>query len=110
MNKLWFVDLKKAYDSVNREAFWFAIMQQSIPNKLVGLLADLHRETHTTIKAFGAESLTFDIHGGVLQGRNIAPTLFNLYLNFVTKRVLSCIGHWGGGQGGLQARQQIVFC
>jgi hypothetical protein len=38
---LCFVDLKRAYDSVNREALWFVIMQQGILNKLVGLLADL---------------------------------------------------------------------
>jgi hypothetical protein len=53
MNKLWFVDLKKAYDSVNKEAFWFVIVQQGILNKLVGLLVDLHWGTHTTVKAFG---------------------------------------------------------
>jgi hypothetical protein len=72
-------------------------VQQGIPNKLVGLLANLHRRTHATIKAFGAESTTFDIHGGVRQGCNIMPTLFNLYLNFVTKRALAALGIevWG---------------
>lgn len=77
---------KKAYDNVNREALWFAIMEQGIPSKLVGLLVDLHQGTHTTVKAFGVESATFDIHGGVCHGCNIASTLFNLYLNFVTKQ------------------------
>jgi hypothetical protein len=82
---LCFVDLKKAYDSVNKEALWFAITQHGIPSKLVGLLADLHRGTHATIKAFGAESIVFDIHGGVRQCYNITPTFFNFYLDFVTK-------------------------
>jgi hypothetical protein len=36
--------------------------------------------------------MTFDIHGGVHQGCNIAPTLFNLYLDFVTKRALAALG------------------
>jgi hypothetical protein len=89
---LCFVDLKKAYDSVNREALWFVIAQQGILNNLVGLLAYLHRGTHTTIKAFAAKSVIFDICGGVRQGYNIMPTLFNLYLDFATKRALAALG------------------
>jgi hypothetical protein len=34
----------------------------------------------------------FDIHGGVHQGCNIVPILFNLYLNFATKRALVALG------------------
>jgi hypothetical protein len=33
----------------------------------------------------------FNIHGGVRQGYNIAPTLFNLYLDFVAKRALAAL-------------------
>jgi hypothetical protein len=58
----------------------------------VGLLVDLHQGTHAIVKAFGAESTTFDIHGGVHQGCNIMPTLFNLYLDFVTKRASVALG------------------
>ncbi len=50
---LYFVNLKKAYDNVNREALWFAIAQQGIPNKLVGLLADLHEEFTPQLKSLG---------------------------------------------------------
>jgi hypothetical protein len=58
----------------------------------VGLLVDLHRGTHATFKAFGVESTMFDIHGGVRQGCNIAPTLFNLDLDFVTKQASAALG------------------
>jgi hypothetical protein len=88
----YFVNLKKAYDNINREALWFAIMQQGIPNKLVGLLAYLHQGTSTIVKAFGAESTVFDIHGGVRQGCNITITVFNLYLDFITKQALTALG------------------
>jgi hypothetical protein len=36
--------------------------------------------------------MAFDIHGGVCYGCNITPTLFNLYLDFVTKRALVALG------------------
>jgi hypothetical protein len=43
---LCFVNLRKAYDNINKEALLFAIAQQGIPNKLVGLLTNLHERTH----------------------------------------------------------------
>jgi hypothetical protein len=55
-------------------------------------MADLHQGTQAIVKAFGAESTTFDIHGGVHQGYNIMLTLFNLYLDFITKRALVALG------------------
>jgi hypothetical protein len=58
----------------------------------MGLLVDLHWGTHAKVKAFGAESVAFNIHGGVHQGCNIAPTLFNLYLHFVTKQASATLG------------------
>ncbi len=58
----------------------------------MGLLANMHQKTHATIKAFGVESVVFDIHGGVCQGCNIVLTLFNIYLDFVTKRASTALG------------------
>jgi hypothetical protein len=57
-----------------------------VPDKLVDLLQDLHDGSSATIKAFGGESRPFEIRGGVRQGCNIAPLLFNTYLDFVTKQ------------------------
>ena len=91
-----FVDLKKAYDSVNRRALWFALLRQGVPPKLVDLLEDLHSGSTATIKAFGAESRAFGIHGGVRQGCNIAPTLFNIFLDFVVQQAAAQIGPTAG--------------
>lgn len=89
---LCFVNLEKTYDNVNRDALWFAIAQHGNPSKLVGLVANLYRGIHGTVKAFGVELAVFDIHDGVCQGCNISPTLFNLYLNFVTKWASVALG------------------
>jgi len=58
----------------------------------VGLLADMHRGTPATVKAFGAKLAMFYIHGGVHQGCNITTTVFNLYLDFITKRASAALG------------------
>jgi hypothetical protein len=58
-----FVDLKKAYDCVNRIALWYVLGQHGVPVKLVELLRDLHTSSNATIKAFGGESRPFEIRG-----------------------------------------------
>ena len=62
-----FVDLKKAYDCVHREALWFVLRRQGVPDKLVDLLEDLHNGSSATIKAFGGESRPFEIRGGCVK-------------------------------------------
>ncbi len=96
-----FVDLKKAYDCVNRDALWFVLRQQGVPAKLVELLWDLHTGSTATIKAFGGESEPFEIKRGVRQGCNIAPLLFNIFLDYVVKQAsphLQAASHRGGCQ------------
>ena len=96
-----FVDLKKAYDSVHRHTLWFILRHQGVPAKLVDLLQDLHTGSTATVKAFGGESRPFEIKGGVRQGCNIAPLLFNIFLDFVTKQAASQFAStatgWKGG-------------
>jgi hypothetical protein len=48
-----FVDLKKAYDCINRYALWYVLGRQGVPIKLLELLHDLHMGSSATIKAFG---------------------------------------------------------
>ena len=41
-----FVDLKKAYDSVNREALWSAVeLCYGLPNKILNSLKAFHKDT-----------------------------------------------------------------
>jgi hypothetical protein len=84
-----YVDLTKAYDSVSRQILWLVLRQQGVPEKLVNLLEDLHTGSKATVKAFGGESRPFEIKGGVRQGCNIAPLLFNIFLDFVAKQAAS---------------------
>jgi hypothetical protein len=48
-----FVDLRKAYNYVNRDTLWYFLGRQGVPTKLVELLWDLHMGIITTIKVFG---------------------------------------------------------
>ena len=39
-----FVDLKKAYDSVPRQALWKVLRKLGVPNTLVSLIESFHQE------------------------------------------------------------------
>jgi len=80
-----FVDLKKAYDSVNRGALWKILESIGVPPKIVDLLRDLHDGTAACVKGFGRMSEWFPIQTGVRQGCIIAPLLFNVFIDFLLK-------------------------
>ena len=71
-----FVDLRKAYDTVNREALW-SILQSSyrIPAKLISVIQAVHADSRAAVRAYGKVSEGFDVSCGVRQGCVLAPTL-----------------------------------
>lgn len=44
------VDLKKAYDSVNRQALWHILEKYRVPPKIITLLKDLHEDNEMQVK------------------------------------------------------------
>jgi hypothetical protein len=79
-----FVDLRKAYDSVNREAL-SKVLQVSfnLPTKLISIIRTFHKNSTAAVRAYGKRSAEFDVTSGVRQGCVLAPTLFNLYFDLI---------------------------
>ena len=91
-----FVDLRKAYDSVNREALWMVLRRKyHLPEKVNRILQALHRGTKGAVRVYGRISAEFPIKSGVRQGDVLAPTLFNLFLDAVISAVLAQHPHCG---------------
>ena len=83
-----YVDLKKAFDSVHREALWELLSLRGIPPGIIGLLSALHSGTESAVKCEGGISDFFPVPTGVRQGCNGAPTLFNTCMDWVLDRVV----------------------
>ena len=83
---LLFIDLRKAYDSIPREALWQVLRKYGIPPTLVNIIRSLHDGMKTEITMDGATTPEIEVTNGLRQGCTIAPTLFNLYFNFVIER------------------------
>ena len=75
-----FIDLHKAYDSVNRNALW-KVLQKSykLSVKMIRIIQSLHDGTNGVVRFEGQVSSEFPIESGVKQGDVMAPLLINLF-------------------------------
>jgi hypothetical protein len=84
-----FIDITKAYDSVDRETAWKTLLHRGAPPKLVHLVRDKHEDTSCVIRAPGLGlGEEFQVKTGFKQGDTISPLLFNLYMDSVVRDVL----------------------
>ncbi|BHF63558.1 hypothetical protein SprV_0200655200 [Sparganum proliferum] len=73
-----FVDLTKAFDTVNREGLWKIIQKFGCPERLTEMVRQLHDGMMARVTDNGAVSEAFAVTNGVKQGCVLAPTLFSL--------------------------------
>jgi hypothetical protein len=80
------VDLKAAFDSINRPALWKLLISIGIPSKIVRLFAALYTDTESCVRVNGQLSDPFAVISGVRQGCVLAPDAFNLGMDWVLER------------------------
>ena len=80
------IDLKKAYDSVPRDAMWLALRKLVVPERTVQLIHSFHSgmEAHICIEGGLLEEISME--NGLRQQCCMAPVLFNLYTCLQMKR------------------------
>ena len=71
-----FIDLTKAFDSINREALWKVLSRCGCPVNLTKILRLLHDKMTASVLFNGTDTDPFTIQTWVKQGCCIAPTLF----------------------------------
>ena len=96
-----FFDLKKAYDSVPRDALWPLLIRYGLPLKMVNIIRHLHSNMEATVRIKGTLSEPFKVDTGLKQGCVLAPFLFNMYFNQVMRDVLA------GFQDGVEVRYKL---
>ena len=62
---LLFVDLRKAYDSVPRQALWCALRKYGIPENLIELVHSFHEGMSATVTVCGEKSSSFPVTNGL---------------------------------------------
>ncbi|BHF68239.1 hypothetical protein SprV_0301127200 [Sparganum proliferum] len=76
-----FVDLTKAFDTVNREGLWKIMQKFGCPERFIVMVCQLHDSMMARVTDNGAVSEAFAVTNGVKQGCVLASTLFSLMLS-----------------------------
>jgi hypothetical protein len=82
-----FIDLTKAFDTVNRNVLWTALQKAGCPGKFVAVTRALHEGMRSAVCCAGERSVEFEVNVGVRQGCVLAPVLFNIFLAMVMKLI-----------------------
>ncbi|VDM00195.1 unnamed protein product [Schistocephalus solidus] len=73
-----FVDLTKAFDTVNRDGLWKVMQKFDCPELFTHMVRQLHDGMTARVTDNGTVSEAFAVTNGVKQGCVLAPTLFSL--------------------------------
>ena len=76
-----FLDLKGAYDRVQRPLLWQVLQRLGIHGVMLRAIQSLYEDSGLTIHINGRRGQTFQSVTGVKQGCPMSPTLFGLYMD-----------------------------
>src|SRR6185437_9787646 len=77
---LLFVDLKKAYDSVEHHVLFATLTAMGVPSQIVDTLADLYKDNTCGVSTAWGLTEPFKVTRGLRQGCPASPPLFNLVI------------------------------
>ena len=81
-----FIDLKKAFDMLSREALFIILNKIECPPELNSLIEPYHNKMWSTVQYYGIVSVPQKIRNGVKQGCVLAPTLFSIFFLLLHKQ------------------------
>ncbi|CAH8613849.1 unnamed protein product [Schistosoma guineensis] len=84
-----FLDLKAAFDSVDREVLWQCLSLKGVPKKYINLIKALYSNTTGRVRAYGELSSQLITSSGVRQGCLLSPFLFNFVVDVLLEITLS---------------------
>ena len=90
-----FVDVRKAFDSINREVMFSILPLYGIPQPIIAAIKALYTHTQASVITPDGETDFFDIEAGVLQGDTLALFLFIVVLDYVLRLSLDTINDKG---------------
>ena len=86
-----FVDLQKAYDTVDRPLLFLKLKRAGIGSKFLALLIDMYTGVEYAVKYMGVASAMFRSNRGLKQGDGLSPKLFNCFMADVMSTLLEIV-------------------
>ena len=88
---LCFIDLTKAYDSVNCQAMVAILREYGVLHQLAEIIDQLHSETWCHIRSAGDTSESSEVKSGVRQGCVLSPLLFNRVMDKIMREAMATL-------------------
>ena len=76
-----YIDIHKAYDSVNRKILWAKLRNLNFGEKFINCIENLYKDDCIQTESHGLKSRPIFLSRGVRQGCSLSPLLFALYLS-----------------------------
>ena len=76
-----FVDFRKAFDSVQHSLLWEKLLNMNICGKVLNVVRDMYKKTKLCVKHMMKYSKLFVSNIGLLQGENLSPIMFAMFIN-----------------------------
>ena len=76
-----FIDFKKAFDFVDREALLYKLRNMGIVGNLYHTIRAMYTGAKSCVQVNDKLTDWFNVDSGVRQGDSLSPTLFSLFLN-----------------------------
>ena len=82
-----FVDFKKAFDTIKREAIWMTLIRKGVSSKMISLNKALHLNSELAVLHNGKISDSFITSAGVRQVCPLSPLLFVIVLDDIVSQL-----------------------
>jgi sorting nexin-29 len=82
-----YIDFKQAYDSIQWEKLYKIMHEFNIPHKLIRLVRATIKNSEAQVKIQAQLKEPFKIKQGLKQGDGLAPSLFNLALEYAIRKL-----------------------
>ncbi|UYV71615.1 hypothetical protein LAZ67_8003861 [Cordylochernes scorpioides] len=78
---MFFVDLKKAFDTVPHSLLWRKLVDAGLNHRFVNLIKDYYTNLTVVVRWNNSFTAPIKVRSGVLQGEPMSPYLFILFIN-----------------------------
>ena len=83
-----FIDLQKAYDTVDRTLLWQVLTRIGVPPKMIAVIQQFHDGMRACVRPDGVCPDWFEVEQGLRQRCVLSPLLFNIFFAVVLTVVL----------------------
>ena len=84
-----FIDLQKAYDTVDRTLLWQVLTRIGVPPQMIAVIQQFHHGMRACVRSVTASvRMDFGVEPGLRQGCVLSPLMFNIFCTVVLNVVL----------------------